>query len=87
MADKEAAIDIEDFRFLNFRKFSDCKRKVTRKKTYVNIESKEIYPPEGHLAFLVEASAEEEEESSSSSSGSEAKQEDQGDNQDQNTEP
>ena len=56
MADKEA-IDIEDFRFLNFRKFSDNKRKVTRKKHMLNIESKEIYAPEGHLAFLVEAFA------------------------------
>ena len=87
MADKEA-IDIEDFRFLNFRKFSDNKRKVTPKKHMLNIESKEIYPPEGHLAFLVEASAEGE-ESSNSSSGSEAEheQEDQDDNQDQNTDP
>ena len=60
MADNIEAIDIENFRFLNFRKFSEDKRKITRKKHLLNIDSKEIYPPEGHLAFLLEEGSDEE---------------------------
>ena len=60
MADNIEALDIENFRFLNFRKFSEDKRKITRKKHLLNIDSKEIYPPEGHLAFLLEEGSDEE---------------------------
>ena len=45
--------DIEDFKFVCFKKFSEDHRKITRKKHLLNMETKEIYLPEGHLAFLI----------------------------------
>ena len=45
--------DIEDFKFVCFKKFFEDHRKITRKKHLLNVETKEIYLPEGHSAFLI----------------------------------
>ena len=44
---------MEKFCFVSFKEHCDDTRKISRKRHLLEIEEKEIYPPEGHLAFHV----------------------------------
>ena len=48
-----AETDVETFCFVTFKEHCDDTRKISRKRHLLEIEEKEIYPPEGHLAFHV----------------------------------
>ena len=42
-----------DFEFVNFKKYSEGKRKLTRKRKILDAKKFDIYPPESHYSFQV----------------------------------
>jgi hypothetical protein len=42
-----------EFDFVNFKKYSEGKRKLTRKRKILDAKKFDIYPPEGHFSYEV----------------------------------
>ena len=49
--DVDTGLFFDNFQFISFKEQCEDRRKITRKRFLLNLESNEYYPPEGHVCF------------------------------------